>query len=286
VTDVVVQAAPSPGDRLGEEAAGVVRERSSLVPNVAVILGSGLGAVVDGMTDVESFAFTDLPGFPAPTVPGHAGRLALGRLDGVAIAAFQGRIHYYEGNEIARCALPVRLAHSLGARTLVITAATGGIDRSLIPGSIVVGADHINMIGESVLRGWRNPDGSPPFVDMSAVYDPDLRALALERAGSIGVVASTGAYVAMPGPNYETPAEIDALRGMGGTVVGMSVIPEATAARALGLRVLGLFSVTNLAGDPATHQEVLEMADRAARGTSALLRDLLPTLDVTMGSGG
>lgn len=285
MTEVVVQTVPSPGDRLAEEAAGVVRERSSLAPNVAVILGSGLGAVVDGMADVESFAFTDLPGFPAPTVPGHAGRLALGRLEGVAIAAFQGRIHYYEGNEISRCALPVRLAHALGARTLVITAATGGIDRSLTPGSIVIGTDHLNMIGASVLRGWRNPDGSPPFVDMSAVYDPDLRALALERAAALGVEIASGVYVAMPGPNYETPAEIDALRGMGGTVVGMSVVPEATAARALGLRVLGLFSVTNLAGDPATHQGVLEMADRAARGTSALLRDLLPTLDA-MGSGG
>lgn len=278
MTAPTMHAAPSPRDRLGEEAAGVVRERSSLEPSVAVILGSGLGAVVEGMTDVDAFAFTDLPGFPAPTVPGHAGRLALGRLDGVEIAAFQGRIHYYEGNEMSRCALPVRLAHALGARTIVITAAAGGIDRSLVPGSIVVGNDQINLMGESVLRGWRNPDGSPPFVDMSAVYDGELAARALDRASALGIPARGGVYVAMPGPNYETPAEIAALRGMGGTVVGMSVVPEATAARALGLRVLGLFSVTNLAGDPATHEEVLEMADRAASGTSALLHDLLPAL--------
>jgi purine-nucleoside phosphorylase len=278
MTDVVTGPVPSPGDRLGEEAAGVVRERSSLEPRVAVILGSGLGAVVDGMTGVEAFAFTDLPGFPAPTVPGHAGRLVLGNLDGVPIAAFQGRIHFYEGNEMSRCALPVRLAHALGVSTLVITAATGGVDRSLIPGSIVVGTDQINMMGESVLRGWKNPDGSPPFVDMSAVYDVDLAKDALERASALGLEVRQGVYVAMPGPNYETPAEISALRGMGGTVVGMSVVPESTAARALGLRVLGLFSVTNLAGDPATHEEVLEMADRAAQGTSAILRDLLPSL--------
>ena len=257
MTDLVTRPVPSPGDRLGEEAAGVVRERSSLEPRVAVILGSGLGAVVDGMTDVEAFAFTDLPGFPAPTVPGHAGRLVLGQLEGVPVAAFQGRIHFYEGNEVARCALPVRLAHALGITTIVITAATGGIDRSLIPGSIVIGTDQINMMGESVLRGWRNPDGSPPFVDMSAVYDVDIATLALERAAGLGVEVRKGVYVAMPGPNYETPAEISALRGMGGTVVGMSVVPEATAALALGLRVLGLFSVTNLAGDPATHDEVL-----------------------------
>jgi purine-nucleoside phosphorylase len=230
------------------------------------------------MTGVEAFAFTDLPGFPAPTVPGHAGRLVLGNLDGVPIAAFQGRIHFYEGNEMSRCALPVRLAHALGASTLVITAAAGGVDRSLIPGSIVIGTDQINMMGESVLRGWKNPDGSPPFVDMSAVYDVDLAKDALERASALGLEVRQGVYVAMPGPNYETPAEISALRGMGGTVVGMSVVPESTAARALGLRVLGLFSVTNLAGDPATHEEVLEMADRAAQGTSAILRDLLPSL--------
>jgi purine-nucleoside phosphorylase len=278
MTDVVTRPVPSPGDRLGEETAGVVRERSSLEPRVAVILGSGLGAVVDGMTGVETFAFTDLPGFPAPTVPGHAGRLVLGNLDGVPIAAFQGRIHFYEGNEMSRCALPVRLAHALGASTLVITAAAGGVDRSLIPGSIVIGTDQINMMGESVLRGWKNPDGSPPFVDMSAVYDVDLAKDALERASALGLEVRQGVYVAMPGPNYETPAEISALRGMGGTVVGMSVVPESTAARALGLRVLGLFSVTNLAGDPATHEEVLEMADRAAQGTSAILRDLLPSL--------
>ena len=278
MTDVGVRPVPSPGDRLADEAAGVVRERSSLEPRVAVILGSGLGAVVDGMTAVDAFAFTDLPGFPAPTVPGHAGRLVLGNLDGVPIAAFQGRIHFYEGNEISRCALPVRLAHALGVSTMVITAAAGGIDRSLIPGSIVIGTDQINMMGESVLRGWRNPDGSPPFVDMSAVYDVDIAALALERANALGIEVRQGVYVAMPGPNYETPAEISALRGMGGTVVGMSVVPETTAARALGLRVLGLFSVTNLAGDPATHDEVLEKADVAATGTSALLRDLLPSL--------
>ena len=269
---------PSPGDRLAEEGAGIVRERSSLVPAVAVILGSGLGGVVDGITDAETFAFADLPGFPAPTVPGHAGRLVLGRIDGVPIAAFQGRIHYYEGNELARCALPVRLAHALGAGAIVVTAAAGGIDRSLEPGSIVVGTDQINMMGGNVLRGWRNPDGTPPFVDVSEVYDRELAAFALERASGHGFPSSSGVYVAMPGPSYETPAEIEALRRLGGTCVGMSVVPETTAARALGMRVLGLFSVTNLAGEPATHEEVLAMADRAARSTSALLREALPKM--------
>jgi purine-nucleoside phosphorylase len=278
-----VDALPSPGDRLAEEAAGIVRERSPLVPSVALILGSGLGGVVQEMTDAESFAFAELPGFPAPTVPGHRGLLSLGSLDGVPIAAFRGRIHFYEGNDLSTCALPVRLARILGASTIVITAAVGGIDRSLRAGQVAVGVDQINMMGANPLRGWRNPDGSPPFVDMSSVFDAELAELATDRARAIGIEVARGVYVAMPGPTYETPAEIEALRRSGGTVVGMSVVPESTAARALGMRVLGLFSVTNLAGDPATHEEVLAMADRAATTTRRIIDELLP--DLWDGSG-
>jgi purine-nucleoside phosphorylase len=276
--ETVVDAFPSPGDRLAEEAAGVIRERTSLVPSAGVILGSGLGGAVEGMSEAETFAYTDLPGFPAPSVPGHAGALSLGMLDGVPIAAFRGRIHFYEGHDLTRCSLPVRLARMMGAGTMVLTAAVGGIQRDLVPGSIVVGTDQINMMGANPLRGWRNPDGSPPFVDMSQVYDADLVALTRERADSLGIAIASGAYVALPGPTYETPAEIEMLRRSGGTVVGMSVVPESTAARALGMRVLGLFSMTNLAGEPATHEEVLAMADLAAKDTSRLLRELLPRL--------
>ena len=282
----LIDVLPSPGDRLAEEAAGVVRERTSLVPSFAVILGSGLGGVVDEMTDAESFPFSDLPGFPAPTVPGHQGRLSLGLLDGVPVAAFRGRIHFYEGNDLSTCALTARLARILGARTIVITAAVGGIDRSLVAGQVAVGVDQINMMGANPLRGWRNPDGSPPFIDMSAVFDGELVELALERARSLGIDVARGVYVAMPGPTYETPAEIEALRRAGGTVVGMSVVPESTAARALGMRVLGLFSVTNLAGDAATHEEVLEMADRAAGTTRRIINELLPQLGGGASSGG
>lgn len=276
--ETVVDAFPSPGDRLAEEAAGVIRERTSLVPSVGVILGSGLGGAVEGMSEAETFAYTDLPGFPAPSVPGHAGALSLGMLDGVPIAAFRGRIHFYEGHDLTRCSLPVRLARVLGAGTMVLTAAVGGIQRNLVPGSIVVGTDQINMMGANPLRGWRNPDGSPPFVDMSQVYDADLLALTRERADALGMAIASGSYVAMAGPSYETPAEIEMLRRSGGTVVGMSVVPESTAARALGMRVVGLFSMTNLAGEPATHEEVLAMADLAAKDTSRLLRELLPRL--------
>ena len=274
--DVEVRALPSPDDRFAEQAAGVVRERTGLVPTVGVILGSGLGGAVEAMTDVETVAFGELPGFPEPTVPGHAGEVRIGLLEGVPVAAFKGRIHFYEGHELARCTLPVRLARALGARTMVITAAVGGIDRSVAPGTIVVGTDQINMMGANPLRGWRNPDGSPPFVDMSAVYDRTLGDLAFERAEAVGIRVARGIYVAMPGPTYETPAEIAMLRGAGGTVAGMSVVPESTAARALGMRVLGLFSVTNMAGEEATHDEVLAVADEIAGATSTLLAELLP----------
>ena len=274
---------PAPDDRLAEEAAGVVRERTSLVPAVGVILGSGLGGAVAEMQGVESIPFAELPGFPTPSVPGHAGTLSLGTLAGVPVAAFLGRIHFYEGNELSRCALPVRLARLLGARTLVVTAAAGGVDRAIAPGSIVVGSDQINLMGANPLRGWRNPDGSPPFVDMAQVYDRDLADLARGRASELGIAVGRGVYVAMPGPSYETPAEIEMLRRSGGTVVGMSVVPETTAARALGMRVLGLFSVTNHAGEPATHAEVLEMADRAAASMRRLLPEILSRLETDPG---
>jgi purine-nucleoside phosphorylase len=234
------------------------------------------------MVDVEAFTFDELPGFPPPSVPGHAGKLLVGLLDGVPVAAFQGRIHYYEGNELSRCALPVRLARVLGARTLVLTAATGGIDRDLVPGSIVVGTDQINLMGANPLRGWRNPDGSPPFVALSEVFDRELAELAVERASAMGLELGRGVYVAMPGPSFETPAEIAMIRRSGGSVVGMSVVPESVVARALDMRVLGLFSVTNMAGDQSTHQDVLAMADRAAVSMNGLLRGLLPLL----GDGG
>jgi purine-nucleoside phosphorylase len=278
MVETLVESLPSPGDRIAEAAAGVIRERTPLVPVAGVILGSGLGGAVDALAQAEVFSFDELPGFPPPSVPGHAGRLSLGLLGDVPIAAFQGRIHYYEGNELSACALPVRVARQLGARTMVITAATGGIDREVPPGSIVVGTDQINMMGANPLRGWRNPDGSPPFVDLSEVYDRRLAEVAQERAAALGIALGRGVYVAMPGPSYETPAEIEMLRRSGGTVVGMSVVPESIAARALGMRVLGLFSVTNHAGEPATHEEVLAMADEAAGAMSRLLRELLPRL--------
>ena len=266
---------PSPHDGNAEAAAEVVRERCALVPSVAIVLGSGLGAATAAMQEEASFGFDELPGFPAPTVPGHAGRLVLGRIAGIPVVVFRGRIHFYEGNDLATCALPVRVARALGATTVVLTAATGGIGQGLDTGHLVVGADHINLLGQSPLRGWRRPDGSPPFVDMVGAYDEALAGLAVAAARTRGIPVSRGVYAAMPGPMYETPAEIGFLRTIGASVVGMSVVPEAVPARALGMRVLGLFFVTNQVGVEVRHEDVVRASDAMAGSIGEVIAEVL-----------
>ena len=266
---------PSPHDGNADAAAEVVRERCALVPSVAIVLGSGLGAATAAMEEEASFGFDELPGFPAPTVPGHAGRLVLGRIAGIPVVVFRGRIHFYEGNDLATCALPVRVARALGATTVVLTAATGGIGQGLDTGHLVVGSDHINLLGQSPLRGWRRPDGSPPFVDMVGAYDEALAGLAVAAARNRGIPVSRGVYAAMPGPMYETPAEIGFLRTIGASVVGMSVVPEAVPARALGMRVLGLFFVTNQVGVEVRHEDVVRASDAMAGSIGEVIAEVL-----------
>ena len=266
---------PGPGDALADEAAERIRERSALEPEVVIVLGSGLGAAVATVREEASFSFEDLPGFPRPTVPGHAGALVLGELSGVPVAVFRGRVHFYEGNDLSVCALPVRVARLLGAGTAILTAATGGIGEGLDTGHLVVGTDHLNFLGQSPLRGWRRPDGSPPFVDLVNAYDPVLAGLAFSAAERIGVPVSRGVYAAMPGPMYETPAEIGYLRAAGASVVGMSIVPEAVPARALGMRVLGLFFVTNRVGVEVKHEDVVRASDAMAGAVGAVIEDVL-----------
>jgi purine-nucleoside phosphorylase len=260
------------------------------------VLGSGLGAVVDvaaelagGSGGVE-LSHADLPGFPAPSVLGHAGTVWLGEIGGVPLVVFRGRIHYYEGYPMTLCSLTSRTAALLGARTMILTAATGAIDRALDAGTLVVVRDHLNLMGENPLRGWRMPDGAPPFVDLSAVYDSELSdaavggardALAASSAAPAGtdpMPVAEGVYGALSGPSYETPAETEFLRRSGATIVGMSMVPEAVAARALGLRVLGLSFVTNAAGTPVSHGEVLATSHAAAEAIGRVLVRLLDRL--------
>lgn len=270
---------PGPGDDLPERAAAVVRARTDLVPRAGVVLGSGLGpALGDALEEDASFAFTDLPGFPPPGVPGHAGRLVLGRLEGVPVAAYFGRVHFYEGHGMDVPALLPRVARALGADTMVLTAAVGGLVPGEPAGTVVVLRDHVNLMGAAPLRAWRYPDGMPTFINTEHVYDEVLGDLALERAAALGVAASPGVYAAMSGPAYETPTEVRFLQQAGATVVGMSMVPESLPAVALGMRVLGLCSLTNAFGEHVEHDEVVRVSNETATAVGRLLVDLLPRI--------
>ena len=271
---------PSPGDGVIEPIAEAIRERTDVRPVAGVVLGSGLG---DAITAAQELAgsgepvripYAELPGFPPPTVPGHAGTLWLGTIADRPLAFFQGRIHFYEGHPMALASITTRIAHALGAGTMVLSAAVGGIDRALSGGAMVVVRDHLNQMGTNPLAGWRNPDGSPPFVDVSDVYDADLARAAFASLREAGVDVHEGVYAAMEGPAYETPAETEMLRRAGASVVGMSTVPEAVAARALGMRVLGLSFVTNAAGASVSHEEVLLASKTAADAIGRLVAGL------------
>jgi purine-nucleoside phosphorylase len=273
-----VDVGPDPGDGLGAAAAAAIRERANLVPAAGVVCGSGLGGCLSGIRVAADVDYADVPGFPPPTVPGHAGRLRLGTLGGVPIAGFLGRIHFYEGYPMSLATLPVRVARELGAETMVLTAAVGAVSPTLSAGTIVVATDHLNMMGENPLRGWRYADGSPPFVELSNVYDPVMADAVVADARSLGIRVEHGVYAAMPGPSYETPAETAWLRSAGAAVVGMSVVPEAVVARALGMRVLGLFAVTNAVGEHVEHDDVVRTSNAAATAMGTLLDRLMPSI--------
>jgi purine-nucleoside phosphorylase len=246
-----------------------------------VVLGSGLGDAIAvawesaGSGEPLEIPYGELPGFPPPTVPGHAGKLWLGTIGDRPVAIFRGRIHFYEGHPMPLASITTRVSHALGARTMVLSAAVGGLDPSLAGGSMVVVRDHLNLMGTNALAGWRYPDGSPAFVDVSGVYDADLSAAALGILRKHGTSVTEGVYAATAGPSYETPAETEMLRWMGATVVGMSTVPEAVAARALGMRVLGLSFVTNAAGGAVSHEEVLLASKTAAEAIGRVVAGLV-----------
>jgi inosine/guanosine/xanthosine phosphorylase family protein len=263
-------------------ASEAARERLPERPEAALVLGSGLDAVTEAVDVEAEIPYAELPGFPTPTVPGHAGRLAFGRLVGVPLLVFRGRIHLYEGHGAAASALPSVMSWALGARVVVLTAAVGSLVPEIVPGSLAVCADHLNLLREDVLRGWTREDGSPAFVDLSDVYDRELADTAGSSAGSAAGSGESGlrraVYAAVPGPSFETRAEAEYLRRIGATVVGMSLVPEAVPARALDLRVLGLLSVANAVGVEVSHDDVLEATGRTAGAIGAVLAEVLPRL--------
>jgi inosine/guanosine/xanthosine phosphorylase family protein len=259
-----------------------VRARSELVPRVALVLGSGLGGLADLLSDAVAIPFTLLPGWPAASAPGHAGRLLLGHLEGVPVACLQGRLHMYEGLDALQVVEPALLMGRLGARVLVLTNASGGVDPSLEAGTLMIITDHLNLTGRTPLLGPNDDELGPRFLDLTEVYDRELRARVRGAADTEGVALAEGVYAGLLGPTYETPAEVRMLGVLGAHAVGMSTVMEAIAARWIGLRVVGVSLVTNkgagLSPTPLTHEEVLvaanEAGPRLARVLARFVREL------------
>lgn len=261
-------------------AAGYVRSRCpSFDPEIGLILGSGLSGAVPALSRSRVIPYSDIPSFPRLTVSGHAGRLILGRAGSTGTAVLQGRFHYYEGHSMESIALPLRVLALLGMKTLCITSAAGSMRPSLRPGHIVVLKDHINLMGHNPLRAFHEEEFGDMFPDLMDAYDPALRRSALSACRRRRIPAVEGVYLAVGGPSYETPAEIRAFRRLGGDVVGMSVIPEVIVARQMGVRVLALSWVANMAaglkGSTLSHPDVLAMGERVSGRLRAVLGDLL-----------
>jgi purine-nucleoside phosphorylase len=252
-----------------------VRVHIPHAPRIGLVLGSGLAGLVDAFEQVSSLAYSDIAGMPQASVAGHPGRLVFGTLEGVDVVAMQGRLHAYEGHPLSKVVLGVRLMARLGASTLIVTNAAGGLDPALPPGSLLAISDHINLTGQNCLVGENAAELGARFPDLSEAYDRELRGLAHESARAAGVQLSEGVYAGVLGPSYETPAEVRMLRLLGASAVGMSTVHEVVAARHMGVRVLGLSCLTNLAaglsGQPLSHVDV----ERTARASSAALASIV-----------
>lgn len=261
-------------DRAGE-AADWIADRAPGPYEAAIVLGSGLGALADRLAGAIPLPYAEIPHFPTATVVGHAGRLLVGRLAGARVLVFLGRFHAYEGHGLDAVTFPVRVTQRLGVPRLILTAATGGLRSDLGPGSIVGVSDHLNLLGANPLRGPNDERFGPRFPDLTAVYSGRLRALAQEVAAGLGPELPEGVYACLPGPSYETPAEVRMLRALGADVVGMSTVPEAIVARHGGQEVAAFAVVSNWAaglGDgELSHAEVLEVG----RGAGGRLADLI-----------
>ena len=262
-------------------AAAVKAAIAPRAPKVAIVLGSGLGFLGEQVEDAVRVTYDRIPGFPQPGVAGHAGELIAGTLDGVPVLAQSGRFHLYEGHDPAVGGLPMRVFHALGVRTVILTNAAGGIRRTFTPGTLMLIADHLNMMGLNPLVGGLVA-GDERFPDMSDPYDSGLRAIARKVAADAQIRLEEGVYAAMLGPSYESKAEIEMLKRIGADAVGMSTVPEVIAARARGMKCLGISTITNaaagLGGAHLSHQEVLETADRVKGDLAKLVRGIVRAL--------
>jgi len=284
-----IQPADQPARLDALEAA--VRQRSSLIPELGIVLGSGLGGLADELADVVAIPFGELPGWPAASAPGHAGRLLLGTLERRPVVLLQGRLHLYEGNDPGLVVQPVLLFKRLGASAVLLTNAAGGLDPGFGPGTLMLIRDHINLTGRNPLTGPNADAIGPRFPDMTEAWSPRLRWKLLEAASTEEIEVAEGVYIGLTGPTYETPAEVRMLAGLGGDAVGMSTVLECIAARWAGLEVCGISLVTNAgagySGEPLTHEEVLaaglEAGPRMVRLVRRFVRDLDRDADRDLG---
>jgi xanthosine phosphorylase len=248
---------------------------TDFAPRLGIVLGSGLGGIADALTDASRFPYTELEGFPQPTVAGHGGTLHMGDLNGVPVAVFAGRKHVYEGGDPGAMRVPIRLLKQLGADALLVTNAAGSLKADVGPGRLMAITDHINMLGVNPLTGPNDDDVGPRFPSMRDAYDPALRGLLRRCADELGIALPEGVYLAAHGPSFETPAEIRAFRTLGADAVGMSTVPEVILARHCGLRVAAVSAITNLAegmgGEQLSHEQTLKYAAAASDDLALLV---------------
>jgi purine-nucleoside phosphorylase len=268
-----------------DETANAIRKRTIYRPKVAIILGSGLGALADDLQGADIIPYGDLPLWPISTVPGHQGRLLIGKLEDHPVLIMQGRVHYYEGYSMAQVALPVRVTQRLGIDTLIVTNAAGAVNPDFSPGDLMLIIDHLNLIGMAGLNPLRGPNLDslgPRFPDMSQAYEPGLQDRARHAAIETGISLRQGVYACLAGPSFETPADLRFLRMAGADAVGMSTVPEVTVARHAGQRVLGISGISNKANlDGSTitsHEEVLQAGKMLVPKLATLIRGVLRTL--------
>lgn len=263
-------------------AAGFVTRRTELRPRLAIVLGSGLGAFAEQLEEKTAIPFAEIPHFPQSTVPGHSGKLVIGKVAGVPVAVMQGRVHAYEGYSSEEVVFPIRVLGRMGVTQLVLTNAAGGINPGLQRGQLVLISDHINLSGRNPIAGPADVRLGPRFFDMSEAYSGRLRLLAHEAARTMEFRLDEGVYLSVLGPTFETPAEIRAFRTLGADLVGMSTVQETIAARQMGLEVLGMSCVTNLAAglqaEPLSHEEVMETGRAVEKQLAGLLTRLVPTM--------
>ncbi len=270
-----------------ERAAKFILSKTKLRPRVGLVLGSGLGAFADDLAEAARVSYEKIPHFPRSTAIGHAGRLVIGKVDRVAVAAMQGRVHFYEGYSPKDVVFPMRVFGRMGVRAVILTNAAGGINLEFTQGCLVVLRDHINLQGTNPLIGSNDERFGPRFPDMTQAYWKSYREAALEEGRRLGLNIFEGVYAALAGPSYETPAEIRYLRSIGADLVGMSTVPEVIAARHMGIRVLGISCVTNMAAGildrVINHEEVLETGERVKGQFVTLLRAVIPRIAEDVG---